>query len=156
MKPLKFFKKRCGITLIELMVVLILGSLAIFSVSSIVIESYKEWKRSKDVVSLQVDLDLASHMIKSILEEADDVSVDETGNHIIASNHSYWIQEFYPDPANPNILIWRNSKTGETQQVITTLKSISFTEENNLVTVTLEVQKGTKIMSNSFSVFMRN
>ncbi len=156
MKVKKVHRNYCGLTLIELMVVLILGSLGIFSLSSIVFESYAEWKRSKDVVSLQADLDLASHMIKSILEEADSVLVNETGDHIIASNLPYWSQEFYPDPTNQKTLIWKNTKTGETEKILTTLKSINFVEESNVVKVTLEVEKGTRVISNSFSVFMRN
>ncbi|HOJ30721.1 MAG TPA: hypothetical protein PK165_00930 [bacterium] len=145
-----------GLGLIELMIVLVLGVLAIFAASSIVIESYREWKRSNEVASLQVDFDLACHMIKSIIEEADTVQVSDNGTSITAGYQSYWIQQFYQDPQNPSVLVWKNMKTNESQKVITTLKNISFDVQDDLVVVNIEVGNGTKSIAGSFSVYMRN
>ncbi|MCM8821220.1 MAG: prepilin-type N-terminal cleavage/methylation domain-containing protein [Candidatus Omnitrophica bacterium] len=152
----KTLKKQTGVGLIELMVVLVLGSLGIFAVSSIVIESYKEWKRSNEVAALQVDFDLASHMIKSIVEEASEVEIINV-NHIVARSQSAgWIQEFYQAS---NKLIWKNSRTGLTQNVVSSLKNINFSvnEDNEiLMDVYLEVEKNTRVVSGNFSIFMRN
>ncbi|GEM_PF-898469 len=152
----KMMKNEKGVNLIELMVILVLGSLGIFAVSTIITESYREWKRSNEVAALQADFDLASHMIKSILEEATNVEI-LSNSHIKVENQSTsWIQEFYQDSSN---LIWENAKTAETQTVINSLRTIDFEADetnNNLINVYLEVEKGTKLISGSFSVFMRN
>ncbi|MCM8769777.1 MAG: hypothetical protein NC911_08975, partial [Candidatus Omnitrophica bacterium] len=146
--------KRSGATFIELLTVLILGSLGLFAVSSIVFSSYKEWKRSNELVTLQVDFDLASYMIKSILEEASRVELI-TESHIIAENQlAGWNQEFYQ---NSTKLMWKNSRTNSEEEVIGSLKSIHFeVEADDLVSVNLEVQKGSRIISGFFSVFIRN
>ncbi|MGB9642476.1 MAG: PilW family protein [Candidatus Ratteibacteria bacterium] len=148
--------KTKGLGLIELMVVFILGSLAIFASSSILIESYKEWKRSNENASLQADFDLACHMIKSIIEEADKLEVNEDGTSITASYQPYWVQQFYPDPQNSSILLWKNLKTNEVQKIITTLKAITFNVQDDLVVVNIEVGKGTRLIAGSFSVYKRN
>ncbi|MCM8758651.1 MAG: prepilin-type N-terminal cleavage/methylation domain-containing protein [Candidatus Omnitrophica bacterium] len=150
------FRNKSGIGLIELMVVLVLGSLGIFAVSQIVVESYKGWKRSNEIAALQSDFDIASLMIKGIIEEASSVEIP-VSNHIIVRNvSSGWIQEFYQDSTR---LVWKNSRTGLTQNVITSLKNISFEvdeSDDSLINVSLEVQKGQRIISGTFSVFMRN
>ena len=152
----KTLKKQTGVGLIELMVVLVLGSLGIFAVSSIVIESYKEWKRSNEVAALQVDFDLASHMIKSIVEEASEVEIINV-NHIVARSQSAgWIQEFYQAS---NKLIWKNSRTGLTQNVITSLKKITFSVDPanpRLINTTVEIEKGRRKISGAFSIYRRN
>ncbi len=152
----KKFRKKHGLNLIELMVILVLGSLGIFAVSSIVIESYKEWKRSNEVARLQQDLDLASYTIKGVLEEAENVGI-VSEDHIIAQNLSAgWMQEFYQDASN---LMWKNTETNETQKVISTLKDINFEidqENGSIVNITIDVEKGERTIYNSFSVFMRN
>lgn len=148
---------RCtGVSLIELMVVLVLGLLGIFAVSTIATQAIKEWKRSNEVASLQADFDLASYMIKNILEEASSVEI-LSSNRIRATNQAAnWIQEFYQ---NSSDLIWKNVKTNLTQKVITTVKTISFAvdpQNDSLINVSLTVKKGTREISGSFSVFMRN
>lgn len=156
MKIKRQIKNKLGVNLIELMVILVLGSLGIFAVSTIAVESYKEWKRSNEIVALQVDFDLASHMIKSIIEEATSVEIINSDRIIARNQSSGWSQEFYPVSGN---LMWKNSKTGITQKVITTLKNISFAIEptnSSVINVYLEVQKGTRIISGNFSIFMRN
>ncbi len=93
----KKFRSKYGLSLIELMVILVLGSIGIFAVSSIVIESYKEWKRSNEIAKLQQDLDLASYTIKGVVEEAENVEIISE-SRIRAENPSAgWIQEFYQD-----------------------------------------------------------
>ncbi|MCM8788665.1 MAG: hypothetical protein NC907_02620 [Candidatus Omnitrophica bacterium] len=152
----KNLKKKTGVGLIELMVVLVLGSLGIFAVSSIVIESYREWKRSNEVAGLQVDFDLASYMIKGVIEEASNVEI-LGNNHIIARNQSAgWVQEFYQQS---NKLMWKNSKTSLTQNVVSSLRNINFALDQtnrNLLNVSLEVGKDARIVSGTFSIFMRN
>lgn len=152
----KCLKKNTGVGIIELMVVLVLGSLGIFAVSSIVIESYKEWKRSNEVARLQADFDLASYMIKGVIEEASSVEILDN-NYLIARNPSAgWIQEFYQES---NRLIWKNSITNLTENVISSLKSIIFTLDEideDLINVSIEVEKGTRVISGTFSIFMRN
>ncbi|HOK79562.1 MAG TPA: hypothetical protein PK303_02630 [bacterium] len=153
---MKLTRNKRGLGLIELTVVLVLGSLAIFASSSILIESYKEWKRSNEIASLQVDFDLASHVLKSVIEEASNVEI-LSENHIraVGQNQS-WIHEFYPDPSNPSVLLWKNVSRNSVEKVITTLQDVSFDIEDDRVVVNIEVGKGTRLIAGSFSVYMRN
>ena len=148
-----------GITLIELIVVLVIGAITMGAITSIVVISYNQWGKNKDIVLLHSDFDLACYMIKGILEEASNISVYDSNTRVNASYKTQWEQELYPDPNNSNILLWKNKKTGKTQSVITDLNSIKFYYYDNTfydtVLVNLSVRR-VKTINGSFVVCIRN
>jgi len=147
-----------GFTLIELMVVLVMGAIGLFAIGALVTASYRDLTSSRLRTNLQTDADLASYTIKGILEEADTVAISDGGVHVTANYGNDWMKEFYPDPSNGADLIFKDSATGNTEKVITTLSTLGFapgTEPDEIV-VTIGVQGGAIVLQNSFSVFPRN
>jgi Tfp pilus assembly protein PilW len=149
--------RRQGMTLIEMMVALVIAILGIFAVSSLLVIGTRDWLSSRGVVSLQVDLDVASYTIKGILEEASDVTITENGSHLSASYGTAWSKEFYPDTSVPSNLIMRDMKSGNSGYLIRCLSSISFEQVDSArIRVNISVQRAGKTLQNSFVVDLKN
>jgi Tfp pilus assembly protein PilW len=149
--------RRQGMTLIEMMVALVIAILGIFAVSSLLVIGTRDWLSSRGVVSLQVDLDVASYTIKGILEEASDVTITENGSHLSASYGTAWSKEFYPDASVPSNLIMRDMKSGNSGYLIRCLSSISFEQVDSArIRVNISVQQAGKTLQNSFVVDLKN
>ncbi|MFA5644950.1 MAG: type II secretion system protein [Candidatus Ratteibacteria bacterium] len=152
----KFLRR--GITLIELLIVITISIFVFSSISIIMTQSIADIRANKDIIALQTDLDLAGLTIKGIIEEADSVTPSNTAISptITARYQSLWETVFSASLSQGALLI-TNTKTGSTETVISTLKSINFnTTEARVVTVSLSVEKGSRTLNNSFAIFMRN
>ena len=156
-----------GFTLTEVIIAIIISLIAIFGIETLIVASFKDWKTGKEIVDLQRDLDVVSYQIKGVLEEAsvDTIytsggTVSNIGIKIVAGNSS-WLKEFYR--VSGNGLIYKNALNGNTQTIINTLQSITFTNgsDERSVRVDLTVVKGEgtleeRKLDNSFLVYLRN
>jgi len=151
--------KRKGLSLVELLVVIVVGTIAVVAVTSLVVESYRNWNLSIQKKSLQEELDLACYSIKGTVEEAKKVEIEDPGpsygTKLVAEYDSVWQKEFYP---RGTTLVIRNKETGEITTVIDSLSDISFQKESQSETilVNITVRKAGATLSNSFAVFLRN
>ncbi len=146
-----------GFTLIELMAACVLASIAVLGIVSLLSLSFADWKTSREIASLQEDLNQTSYLIKGVLEEAGSQSIPAgstpAGSRIQAACGSSWQKEFYQ---SGNQLIYKNDKTGATEVLIETLQSVLFVQGTNSVTVTLAVASGARNLTNTFSIYLRN
>ncbi|HOJ38931.1 MAG TPA: prepilin-type N-terminal cleavage/methylation domain-containing protein [bacterium] len=151
-----------GLSLIELMVVMVAGAIALVAVTSLVFESYRDWSASRGKKSLQEEIDLASFTIKGVLEEADTVAILDSGPNVgtkIRASYAdgtNWEKEFYPQGSN---LIVKDNKTGATRPVINCLVNLSFQRDSTdaeTVQVDLSGTRDGKTLQNSFVVYLRN
>ncbi len=153
-------KKKKGITLIELIIVIVIGAIGLLAVSFFASQSWKEWNESQQIKALQEEMDLASYTIKGVLEEASDITIlDEgplSGTKIKSSYNNEWEKEFYPSGNN---LIIEDIKNEATRVITNYLKSISFQQDSTgseTVLVNLKVEKDDREIENSFIIFLRN
>jgi Tfp pilus assembly protein PilW len=150
---------RRGLSLVELMIALIIAALGLFAISALLVISTRDLGKSRLIVSLQTDMDIASYTIKGVLEEATQVTFPNGsgGNKVVASFPGIWAKEFYPDAATPSKLIMKDDNTNNAGRVIGTLSSISFTQVDTArVQVSITVQSGGRSIQNSFVVSLRN
>jgi len=152
--------KKKGITLIELIIVLVVGAIGLLAVAFFTSQSYRELNENEQIKSLQEEMDLASYTIKGVLEEASNITILDpgplSGTRINASYKNEWEKEFYPSGNN---LIVEDIKNETTRAIINYLKSISFQQDNTgseTILVNLKVEKDKKEIENSFIVFLRN
>lgn len=149
-----------GFTLVEVIIAIIISIIAIFGIETLIVESFKDWRASKNITELGRDLDLASYKIKGILEEANADTPLDSGARIQASyGNNVWQKEFY---RSSNSLIYKNNLNNSTETIINTLQSISFVNgsNNRSVRVDLTVGNGTTRtkdwLDSSFLVYLRN
>lgn len=154
--------KKRGLSLTELLVVIVVGAVGLVAVTSLIFESYKDWNTSKQRKSLQEELDLAGFTIKGVLEEAKTVSILDsgptTGTRIQASHDTDWVKEFYPQGSD---LIIKDVKNGNTTRaVMNCLASLSFLQDSTTgetaVRVSLSATRASRTLTNSFVVYLRN
>jgi len=153
-----------GFTLVEVIIAIIISIIAIFGIETLIVESFKDWRASKNITELGRDLDLASYQIKGILDEAnfDTIyttisggTVSDSGIRIVAGYNNNWQKEFSPSPSGKE-LMYNNTK------IINTLQSISFVNgsDKHSVRVNLTVGNGTTRtkdwLDSSFLVYLRN
>ena len=152
---------RRGFTLVEVIIAIIISIIAIFGIETLIVESFKDWRASKNITELERDLDLASYRIKGVLEEADADTPLDSGARIQASyGNNVWQKEFY---CSGNSLIYKNDTTPvTTEAIVNTLQSITFTNgyDGHSVRVDLTVGNGTTRtkdwLDSSFLVYLRN
>ena len=146
---------RKGFTLIEVILAVLLSTIALFGITTLIILANNDWRESKEIVALQTDLDLASYTLKGILEEADTVGIPEE-THITASYKTDWQKEFYQD--EDKLMLKDITNPGKLEEeIIDSLKSILFQEvHSNLLKVDLNVEKKGRELSNSFIIYLRN
>ncbi len=161
-----------GVTLIELMIVLVIAAIGLFAISTLLYNAYKDWVASKQIKALQEDMDIAAFTVKSILEEGDEFLITdivedsdpETGRRI---NVKYtedeaivWEKEFYKDGGK---LIMADIKNDKVEVVVDTLDNIYFIDAQdeypdltNAVKVDITVAKYGRVFQNEFLVRLRN
>ncbi len=143
-----------GFTLVEVVVAIFISAAALFGIETLMVESYKQWKVSQDVTNLIRDLDLASYLVKGVLEEADSDTILNSGTKIVASYKDVWQKELYPTGTN---LIFKDAKSAREEQVIGTLDSLSFEQNSSVsILVKIRVKRGKESLENSFLVYLRN
>ncbi|GEM_PF-2168839 len=167
----KSIKGKKGFTLIELMIALVIAAIGLAAVTALLYSAWNDWWTSKGIKELQEDMDLASLTVKSMVEEANEFTIDdivedsvpETGRKIDVKysedENVVWEKEFYRD-AN-GFLVMDDVKNGNTDVVIKTLDSIYFYESedpdlNRTVNVEITVKKAGRTFQNRFLVRLRN
>jgi len=126
-------KRKSGFTLIELMVVIVIAAIGMLGASFILVSAYNDLRDSRNIKSLQEDLDLASLTIKSVIEEADDKNISDNNEDIEVSyteddGNILWKKKFYK---SDNSLVLTDMLTEEEEDVINTLSDISFSETSS-------------------------
>ncbi|MBN1445312.1 MAG: type II secretion system protein [Candidatus Omnitrophica bacterium] len=158
---------RKGVTLIELMVVLVIAAIGLFAVTTLLYTAYRDWFTSRQIKALQEDMDIAALTVKSILEEANEFLISdimedsdpEAGARINARYEDpemNWEKEFYKSGSK---LILEDIKNDKTEVVVDTLAEIYFYEYpelTNTVNVNIKVEKAGKLLENEFLVRLRN
>ena len=143
-----------GFTLIEVIVAILLSTIALFGIGTLVILANNDWRESREIVALQSDLDLANYTLKGVLEEAYEIEIPEEVR-IIASYKTDWQKEFYQDGKRLMLKDIKNPEKPE--EVINSLKSISFEQPyTNCIKVNLEVEKESKELENCLIIYLRN
>ncbi|MCM8776698.1 MAG: prepilin-type N-terminal cleavage/methylation domain-containing protein [Candidatus Omnitrophica bacterium] len=166
-------KVKKGVTLIELLIVLVIVAIGLVAVISFLYASWKDWYTNKEIKELQEDMDIASLNIKAVAEEANyyeiqdiiEGSIPEEGRRLYVryteDEETIWEKDFYPDSNN---LIMGDIKNEREDVVIrTTLQDIKFSEASeedttltDIVKVDIKVYKSGRILENIFYVKMRN
>ncbi len=146
---------KVGFTLVEVVVAVLLSTIALFGIGTLIILANNDWQESREIVALQSDLDLTNYTLKGILEEADEIEIPEEAR-IIASYKADWKKEFYSDGNKLMLKDIKNPGKPE-EEVIDSLKSISFQQSyTNRIKINLEVEKEDKELESALIVYLRN
>jgi len=166
-------KMKKGTTLIELIVALVIVGIGLVAVTGFLYASWKDWYISKELKSLQEDMDLACLTIKAVCEEANyyeiqdiiEGSSPEAGRKIYVrytdeDDNNVWEKSFYKQGSN---LVMEDIKNGGQDIVIRTLDNLYFsdasnedTEISNTIKTYIKVAKSGKAFENQFYVKVRN
>lgn len=156
----KTMNRKKGFTLIELMIVTVIAAIAMLGVSFILVNAYRDLRASRQIKSLQENMDLASYTVKSLIEEADEFEIDtETGERINIKytdedSEVVWEKEIYMEDSN---LMLEDIMNDNIEIIIGGLEAVSFEDAgNNTIRVVLTVAGGGRTVENSFLVRMRN
>ncbi|HNS32870.1 MAG TPA: type II secretion system protein [bacterium] len=157
-----------GFTLLEMTAAVVISLIGILGASYIVTNAYHDFKNSRELKALHEDIYLASHTIKSLIEEAGEFEITEiipdtsppAGRRInlkyIEDSETKWEKEFYEEEGH---LILEDIKNGSEEIIIDTLEDISFSEGDSLntlkVTISVTGMDG-RVLTNKFLVYSRN
>ena len=157
-----------GFTLVEVMIAIILSAIALFGIETLIVESLKDWRASKEIVDLQRDLDVASYKIKGVLEEATSYDTPLNGVGTIYANYKdpqsgslIWRKKF-ERRAPDNALIFLSILPASPEEIIiNTLQSITFTDGSNHsirvdLAVVKNIQPQPRQLNTSFLIYLRN
>ena len=133
---------RTGLTLIELIVALAIGLIAMLGTASILALAQKSWNREWDQATLQRDVSRAMLKVKQSIRSGTHAQLDADGRGVTIYHTGAWIRFWFV----PGQMDLRYQLEGEAEQTLLdgTVQNATFevdTTHHKTVTVSLELQK---------------
>lgn len=143
-----------GFTLIEMIVAIMILSIFILVVGAILTSSWKFWNSGWEQVRLQRDASYAFARIEKVVRDASDADL-LAGNKLQLTKESggspVWTKTFQK---SGNILQLDDGST--TENIISGVSSISFSDYGDTVTVNLNLQEETSQADFRTTILLRN